>query len=154
MKPSLRRAERLLRSSRRGPWGKGRNALTNAMQPVYELNGDGKPYIKHYRLVTDPWYVNRTGFYKPESFEVCCCAPDCGHSVLGPKSRQRWLKEHVKLGQWDVDHALSHCCGWGNDEGHGGEPSVYPFIGGMVPPRRRTLNRVIIKQRRRSRNRW
>jgi hypothetical protein len=111
----------------------------------------------HYRLVADPWYTDRKGFYRPGSW-----VPD-GLTKLfmeidhtnggGPKARQLWLKDWEKNGQWEVGHALSDCCGWGNDESHGDVPPVYPFVSGSVPPQPNPAWRRIARQRRRRRSR-
>ena len=83
MNARTRRARRILRSARRGPWGNGRNSLSNAMKPVYGDDGT----ISHCHLETDPWYTDRKGYYRTGSYRG---------SNLGPKIRQRWLKEVEK----------------------------------------------------------
>lgn len=156
--PSARRASRLLRSARRGPWGKGRNTLTGGMEPVYAVDENGREHICHYRLVTDPWYVNRTGFYRAGSQSPTkrCRLIGCNkghHLSRGSKAKQRWLKDIELAGRWDVQHALSDCCGWGNDDGHGAEPEPYPFVSGSVPPQPVVWKGRIVRQRRGRRGR-
>jgi hypothetical protein len=117
MNARTRHARRILRTTRRGPWGKGRNAINNSMQPVYGADGE----IMHYRLVNDPWYTRRSGLYRP--------GKGISHRT---KAAQVWRKAHEKSARWDVGHALSDCCGWGNGEAH---HDPFAYVGSLVPPR-------------------
>lgn len=119
MNTRTRRARRILRSARRGPWGKGRRALNNALQPVYGKDGT----ILHYKLVRDPWHTSRRGWYHS------------GHGAsMRTKAAQRWAKAIDLCARWDADHTLSDCCGWGMPE-YGHDP--YQFLGSITPARNR-----------------
>lgn len=133
MNARTRRARRILRTARRGPWGKGRNALKNAMKPVYAE--DGK--IMHWELVDDPWYTRRRGdLYHPGLYYMqrSSLRTNGLWRPLGPKSRQKWLKEIEKGAIWDMEHALSDCCGWGKEEVY---HETIEFTGSIIPARNR-----------------
>lgn len=136
MNARTRRARRILRSARRGPWGKGRNGLINAMQPVHGTDGE----IHHYTIVTDPWYTCRRGYYRSGNYRMlssCVLSTWPWRPPFGPKSRQTWLKSVAKSAQWDMDHALSDCCGWGKEEVY---HETIEFVGSITPTRNRMQN--------------
>lgn len=149
MNPSARRARRLLRSARRGPWGNGKSSLFKATKPVYSEDGT----VEYYKLVTDPWYVNRDGLYKVGSWHTDSLHRLLGYRCVGPKARQVWLKDWVKDGKWEIGHVLSTCCGWGNEEGYGGQPQPHAFTSGSVPPEPNPNWRRVVKQKRHRRKR-
>lgn len=110
MNTRARRKAHLLRTSRRGPWGKN---FTKRLVPYTDEQGREMS-----ELVRHPDYVRRNVLF----------------------TRRKARAEAAKIRLRELDHALSDCCGWGNTESHykdGG--GLYPFVSGSVPPRPKHL---------------